>query len=169
MTGISKCGHIWKLNDRTEKMEAFRNHIERSISINRDTDCWKWTGNICPRLRWGIFNCRGARIRAQIAAYEVYCGPMVHGTHILTSCQERTCCNPDHLFMGHTGFRTEYSKSSKNGSWDLDASGVTSVKEMLRNGKDAAHIAISLNIPIGVVNRIQLRGKQNNSKETNGS
>lgn len=171
MTGISKCGHIWKLCDRKEKMDAFRDHIERNIKVNEDSSCWKWVGSICPRLRWGIFNCRGSRIRSQIASYEVYCGPIVRGIQVLTSCQERTCCNPDHLFIGsYSPDRVQYSvKSNDSKSWSLDSSGVNSVREMLANGKDAAHIALSLNIPIGVVHRIQLRGKQTSIKENDAS
>lgn len=171
MTGISKCGHIWKLNDRKEKMAAFQNHIERNIELNEDSQCWKWIGTICPRLKWGIFNCRGTRIRAQTAAYEIHCGSLVYGAHVLTSCDERSCCNPDHLFIGsYSDYRVQYMKrTTDNKSWSLDASGITEVKQMLSNGKDSAYIALALNIPVGVVNRIQIRGRQNTTKENDGS
>ena len=171
MTGISKCGHIWKLCDRKEKMDAFRDHIERNIDINGDTECWKWKGILCPRLKWGVFNCRGKRMRAQIASYEAFVGDLIRGAQILTSCEERTCCNPDHLFIGsYSDFRVLYMRRTTDAkSWILDSQGVTSVKEMLANGKDHAYIALSLNIPIGVVRRIHLRGKQNGIKENNGS
>lgn len=166
MTGISRCGHIWKLCDRDEKIQAFREHIESNIRI-LDTDCWKWTGAICPRLRWGIFNCRGMRYRAQIAAHEVYCGPVIRGITVLNSCEERTCCNPDHLFIGsHLDFNLQYMKRTTDAkSWSVDAQGVTKIKDMLKNGHDTAHIAHQLNLPEGVVRRIQLRNK----KDSNGS
>lgn len=171
MTGVSKCGHIWKLCDRKEKMDAFRDHIERNVSISDESLCWKWTGSICPRLKWGIFNCRGSRIRAQTATYEVFCGDIIHGAQVLNSCDERTCCNPEHLFIGsYSDYRVQYMKRTTDyKSWSLDSSGVNSVKEMLINGKDIAYIALSLNIPVGVVNRINIRGRQNSIKENDAS
>jgi hypothetical protein len=108
------------------------------------------------------------RFRAQIASYEVFCAPVIKGTQVLNSCDERTCCNPEHLFIGsYSDERMQYIRWKTNDSreWNLDTTGITSVKEMIANGKDTAHIALSLNIPIGVVKRIQLRGKQINIKE----
>lgn len=171
MAGMSKCGHSWNLNDRISKIESLREHIENNVIKSGETECWKWNSTICPRMRWGIFNCRGNRYRAQSAVYEVYCGDIIHGTCIMNSCSERTCCNPEHLFIGtYSDYRVQYmQRVTGSKSWTLDPESIGTIKNMVDNGKDIAYIALYMNVPVGVIRRIKQRGKNIDKEDEDAS
>jgi hypothetical protein len=78
--------------------------IERFLSkINRlsETDCWEWTG--CKRGGYGRFRIGGRRGKLYVATRLMW--RLIHGTDpvgqlILHTCDNPSCCNPNHLFIG---------------------------------------------------------------------
>ena len=80
---------------REERIAAFWSRVERS-----DADgCWPWKGAILQN-GYGMAHFCGKPKLAHRLAYELTNGSFPHDLNILHSCDNPSCCNPKHLFIG---------------------------------------------------------------------
>lgn len=99
-----------------------------------DGECWPWTGYVNKR-GYGRFG--GAQILAHRAAWEMVNGPIPVGHVIRHTCDNKICCNPDHLLPGtHADnvadmcSRGRNAMGEKNGRRKLSEEDVRKIRDM---------------------------------------
>lgn len=107
-TNISPANHA-RLNQRKGHPYRFaRNHHVRNsvdsffwanLKKCDDHECWVWQGSLDPD-GYGIAFRNGKGYRAHRVSYEIHHGAIPAGYLILHSCDNPSCCNPNHLRAG---------------------------------------------------------------------
>jgi hypothetical protein len=67
--------------------------------VIRKEGCWEWKGRLIHGYGYISTKCFGSQ-RAHRVSYIIHKGEIPNGLHVLHSCHNRSCTNPEHLRVG---------------------------------------------------------------------
>ena len=85
------------------KIKPVRDRLMEKIVVD-EYGCWIFTGSL-HKKGYGLINMqkRNGKWGMEMAhkvAYKVFIGEIEKGMHVIQSCDELRCCNPEHLWLG---------------------------------------------------------------------
>jgi HNH endonuclease len=84
---------------RTHDTPVFAAHFWRRVAIGAAPVCWDFKG-FRDKNGYGYFSGSGRTGRAHRLAWELVYGPIPSGMLVCHACDNPTCCNPGHLWLG---------------------------------------------------------------------
>ena len=132
-----------KLGKPVDDIQRFWSYVQ----IKDLFECWNWTG-ATTNGGYGVMNIRQKIIRATRISYELNIGTIPDGFDILHKCDNPSCVNPSHLFLGNdiTNSKDKVNKSRQcrgksRPQAKLTEQDVLDIRKMLFEGIVQAEIA----------------------------
>lgn len=126
--------------------------LESMCHPEPNTGCWLWLGAL-DRYGYGQVSHGGRPLRVHRVAYELKHGPIpprdgYHGACVLHGCDNRSCCNPEHLSLGSAKANTRdmvakrrHHFGARNGNAKLTEEEARAILERALLGDSPAAIA----------------------------
>lgn len=127
-----------------------------------DTGCIEWTGTLTEN-GYGQLRLHGKNVLAHRLSYAVRHGSVPANMCVCHSCDNRPCCNADHLFLGTKADNSADMKAKgreasgeKQGSSKLTAVDVAELRRLLAAGKSQSAVAKLFGVSKSLVGFIKL-------------
>lgn len=144
-------------------------HVNKVERVDFLGPCWEWMGYTDGK-GYGRTSFRGQMLRAHRLMFGLFVGP-VDEVCVCHICDNRLCCNPEHLFAGtrsenikdaKSKGRTWHPTGDRNGRARLVYAQVTEIRHARDAGISQGEIAIRFGISQQQVSKIVAGKRWNN-------
>jgi hypothetical protein len=143
-----------KLHVVLEPEDLIVQHVDK-----QDSGCWFWKGSK-DKYGYGQIKVGGVLKRTHRFAYEVYYGEFDKKLHVCHHCDQPSCINPDHLFLGNAKDNaTDRAAKGRQGSNTkrLSFEQREGIAQGLREGKSRHALAVEFDVHERTVGRVKAR------------
>jgi hypothetical protein len=141
-------------------VERFWNKVDK---LDDTKLCWEWKASK-DRYGYGRFKIGNKTIGSHIITYKLYNNiSNLQDLHILHTCDNRSCVNPNHLFTGtnldniadrQSKGREAHNKGVVHGRAKLMDEEIFYIREQVKSGKLHRELAKELNVSRVTITRI---------------
>lgn len=138
--------------------------LQGKIKINQ-TGCWIWQA-ARDKDGYGVIKQEkgNKQLKTHRVSFEIFKGNIPNGLFVLHICDEPSCCNPDHLWIGDAKENSEdcinknrrkNDKGSKNPMSKLNEKFVGELKKKFLNGERTTDLSRKHKIPYKTLEKIR--------------
>jgi len=127
--------------------------------IDKTDGCWNWQAY--KFKGYGQIRINGKTYKAHRVAYQLYVGEISDGMCVCHSCDNKSCVNPDHLFLGtqadnmhDCSDKGRESSGEKRWNTKLTNAQVLTIRAMHREGVRNCDLAKEYGVARPVISRI---------------
>ena len=136
-----------------QQSDLLRYKYEKFV-VKKD-GCWEWNG--ATQGSYGCFTFMRKTTRAHRASWILHNGPIADDMHVLHKCDNPSCSNPDHLFLGShkDNMRDMRSKGLHKQYSKLTLEQVKDIKSFLLGGEKVDAISKRYGVGFSTINDIK--------------
>lgn len=125
--------------------DTLEEYLSQHVTPAEPDECWPWQGRLSPN-GYGEACFKLARKGAHVFAYMAIHGAIPEGMCVLHTCDNKICCNPNHLWLGTLADNNRdraLKDRSYNGHVQLTHDQIRTIRELRAN-----------NVPYGRITRM---------------
>jgi hypothetical protein len=132
------------------------NRFMKLVNRNEETGCWLWAG--CKSKNgYGVMSFKGKQVRSNRFSYAFFNGPIPSAFCVCHKCDNPSCVNPDHLFIGtNKDNQIDCSMKDRGGLRSkLTVNDVIEIKKLLKTNIMQSTIALLFNVQDAAISKIK--------------
>lgn len=156
---------------KSHKNDSIEERIARRGFTVTESGCWEWNGTVIAN-GYGIFAIRshGVKYYVHRVMWELHNGQSIpDGMFVCHTCDNRSCGNPDHLFLGTLQDNVDdmtakgrQARGVTNGHAKLTEADVVEIRRLCAGGETQRSVASKFGVCQQTVSRLMVGGRYQN-------